>query len=179
MAKARRAYLVGLEDYHTAEDVLEEIERKYGDTLQLKTANKSCLRILEIEPCNNDPTNFRATLELSEELLSAIELRLSNKLCIGFVGCTVYPFRNHDRCNKCQDHKHKYKQCRAKDPSCANCAGDHYTSKCASNVIRCINCLRSDKYKDQADGHKASSQQCPVYIEHQQQVSKKGSHPSA
>ena len=179
MAKARRAYLVGLEDYHTAKDVLEEIERKYGDTLQLKTANKSCLRILEIEPCNNDPDTFRATLELSEELLTAIEKRLSNKLRIGFVGCTVYPFRNHGRCNKCQDHEHKWKQCKAKDPSCANCAGDHDTNKCTSNVIRCINCLKSEKYKDQADGHKASSLHCPVYFEHQQQASKKGSRLSA
>lgn len=178
MAKARRAYLVGLEDYHDSKNVLEEIERKYGDVLQLNSVNKSCLKILEINPCNNNDEVFRATLELSEELLLSIDQRLGNKLRIGFVGCTVYPFRNHDRCNKCQDHTHKWKDCKADSPTCANCAGNHYTSKCTSNLIRCCNCLKHEKFKNNADGHKASSTDCPVFLEHSKQASKKDAHSS-
>ena len=173
MARARRAYLVGLEDYHTADFVMSEIKRKYGDLFQLESANKSCLDVIEFGPCNKNQSVYRATLELSEELLRIIKEKLGNRLRIGFLGCTVYPFKAHDRCSKCQSHEHKKKDCKRDSPLCANCGGNHYTYQCTSDEILCCNCAAHEQYKSGAHTHKASSPECPVLKDFQKKRSSK------
>ena len=173
MARARRAHLVGLESYHTADFVLSEIKRKYGDLLQLDTANKLCLKVIEMSSCNNNKEIFRATLELSEELLRIIKQKLGNRLKIGFLGCTLYPFKQHDRCSKCQSHEHWRKNCTRDEPLCANCGGNHYTSQCTSDEILCCNCAAHEQYKSGAHTHKASSPECPIFKEFQKNKSSK------
>ena len=174
MFRARRAYLVGLEDYHNAEVVKEEIVRRYGDVLQLNSVNKLCFNVIDFSKCNSNNGVYRATLELSEELLQLIKTKFGNRLRIGFVGCTVYPFRQHNRCNKCQVYGHQIKDCKQATPSCANCAGDHFTRECQQkNDLKCINCHRNEQHKSSCVGHKASSTECPVYKEYLQ-ASKNG-----
>ena len=159
--------------------VQKEIHRKYGDLLQLDTVNKSCLKIIEMNPCKNKPEVVRATLELSEELLLMIERRLGNRLHIGFLGCTVYPFKQHDRCSKCQSHDHKRRDCKRETPLCANCGGEHFTNQCKSTVIACCNCMQHVLHKESAQGHKASSSECPVFKEFQRNNARKnGDRPS-
>ena len=63
--RGKKAFLVGLSDFHTVEYVQKAINDKYGNVLKLNDENKNCIEVLEINPCNRDKTVYRATLSLT------------------------------------------------------------------------------------------------------------------
>ena len=164
---SKKAYLVGLADFHTVDGVKKCLHQKYGETLQLHGENKSCLEILSIDPCNNNDRVFRAKIQMSEQVMNIISNSLGNKLRIGFSSCTVYPIHPHRRCRKCQGHGHIKSECKESKPTCAFCGGEHYTDQCQfrnqEDKKMCINCFKSDEFKDQCRSHSADSGDCPVF----------------
>ena len=166
--RSRKAYLVGLADYHMGkeEDVYNYILRRYGDELLLNDANKDCLKVASIDPCAKNPRNFRATLQLSESVLSIISKKLNNRLRVGYISCIVYPVVPHKRCHKCQEHGHFKRHCKQEVPTCAHCAGEHFTDQCTNShdaPKKCINCFKSDDFKNDCN-HSADSNLCPVFL---------------
>ena len=130
---------------------------------------KTALKVLSIDPCNNNDKLFRATLRLSQDVLDIISNSLGNKLCVSYISCTVYPVKPHRRCRKCQVHGHIKRECSKEKPTCAYCAGDHFTDQCTvsdqPDKMKCINCWNSKKYKEHACNHTADSNNCPVFLD--------------
>ena len=116
---------------------------------------------------------FRAKLQLSEDVLDIISNSLNNKLCVSYSSCTVYPVKPHRRCRKCQVHGHTKSQCTQNKPTCAYCAGDHFTDQCPvsdqEDKKKCINCYKSTKYKDVCN-HTADSHDCPVFLDYRKDI---------
>ena len=85
---------------------------------------------------------------------------------LSFVSCTVYPFKPHKRCFKCQEHGHIKRECKQSTATCAVCAGDHFTDKCTDKeTVKCANCFKSTQFKNRAASHCANSSECPIFIE--------------
>ena len=161
-----KAYLVGLASYHDANSVSNFIHRKYGDDLKLNGENKDCLQVSAVGPCAKDRTLFRATLHLSEDVLNIISKVFRNRLRVSYTSCILYPVQPHRRCFKCQEHGHIKRNYKQEKPSCARCAGSHFTDECTEPdecEKKCINCLRSDEFKDKCN-HSADSNICPVFL---------------
>ena len=125
---------------------------------------KTVLKVLQINPCHKDNTVYRATLSLTAEVLNIIDKQLHFKLRFSFISCTVYPFKPHKRCFKCQAHGHMKYECKQATATCAVCAGDHFTDQCIVNdITKCINCFKSTEFKDGAFSHSANSNTCPIF----------------
>ena len=165
MLNLKRAYLVGLDHYHfeNPDLVLEEILDVSQNAWLSDHIKNSCFKVVEVKSCLKDKHNFRATLELSEEVLAAI-VSHSSKLRVGYLNCTVYPFTPHYRCGKCQVHGHRKDSCKHDQAVCAKCAGNHLTNECTSDVVKCINCFNDDAHKEGCMTHSADSNCCPVFI---------------
>ena len=161
--RPKRAHLVGLSDYHTEGDVKDYIYNRYGNELKLDSDNLDCLKVISINPCDKKNTLYRATLLVSEDVLNIIEKRFHNKLRIGYVSCTVYPYKPHKRCYTCQEHGHFKRECKQTSPTCALCAGNHSTDQCDQTTRKCINCFKSNEFKNMCDDHSADSRNCPVF----------------
>ena len=150
------------------------MNKKYSATLELNGVNKNCLKVMSIDPCNKNKKLFRAKLQLSEDVLDIISNSLNNKLCVSYSSCTVYPVKPHRRCRKCQVHGHTKSQCTQNKPTCAYCAGDHFTDQCPvsdqEDKKKCINCYKSTKYKDVCN-HTADSYDCPVFLDYRKDMS--------
>ena len=168
MNRSRKAYLVGLSDYHKEKGVEDYILKRYGDALDLNGANKNCLKVMSIDPCAKNNKLFRATLQLSEDVLDIISKRFNNRLRVSYVSCLLYPVQPHKRCHKCQEHGRYKRDCKQEKPSCAKCAGGHYTDECIMPDVdqpdnKCINCYKSDEFNNVCD-HSADSNKCPVFL---------------
>ena len=166
MNRSRKAYLVGLADYHDVDSVSNFIQKRYGNDLKLNDINKNCLKVISVDPCAKDRTLFRATLQLSEDVLNIISKVFNNRLRVSYASCRLYPVQPHRRCHKCQEHGHIKRNCKQEKPTCAQCAGDHYTDECIASVedgLKCVNCFKSDDFKNRCS-HSANSSQCPVFL---------------
>jgi len=80
---------------------------------------------------------------------------------------TQRPTTEPKRCLKCQqlDSAHVAATCTAKDDVCGRCAGAHRTNDCKAPAFRCSNC--------RADGHAATSRDCPAFREKINQIQKR------
>ena len=179
MLSEKKAYLVGLDHYHfeNPDLVLEEILDVSQNAWLTQYIDQSSFKIIEVKPCNNNRHNFRATIQLSEEVLKILESH-GNKLRVGYLNCSIYPFMPHIRCAKCQVHGHKKDRCQHANFVCAKCAGNHETIECNSDVRKCINCFNDTNLRRGCNGHGADSNTCPVFIaaraaERQKHFSKK------
>ena len=169
--KGKKAYLVGFSDYHNVEGITNCINNKYGTALKLNSDNENCLKVLSLDPCTNNNNLYRATLLLSDNVLKIMNEKFDNKLRICYTTCTLYPHRPHKRCHKCQQHGHLKNECQETTPTCALCAGDHFTDQCSCNESpKCNNCFKSNDFKNQCETHSANSSQCPVFRAYRAQV---------
>lgn len=163
LINARKAFLVGLDDYHSPESVHKAIKDEYGMLFE-QVGDLNSLKVLEVKPCLKDQTVYRATLSMPAGMLELIESKLNNKLYIGYLRCSVYPYRPHIRCFHCQEHGHMRSRC--KNPlRCANCGESHETNTCKSSTTKCINCANSSDHKSGCSSHKADSYNCPIFIQ--------------
>lgn len=80
---------------------------------------------------------------------------------IGWDSHYVKEYLNLRRCYKCQLYNHKIGEC-IKDLFCAKCSGNHATTNCTSNLLKCVNCVRN--YRS-ITNHSASDHTCPIYIQ--------------
>ena len=162
----KKAYLVGLDNYHFENNdlVLEEILDVSQNTWLSEHIKSSCFKVLEVKPCLKDKYNYRATLQLSDEVLNSIMDSHGGKIRVGYLNCSVYPFTPHFRCQRCQSHGHKKDSCKLDHFTCAKCAGNHSTTECTSDIQKCINCFNDANHKDGCMSHSADSNHCPVFL---------------
>ncbi|CAL1264681.1 unnamed protein product [Larinioides sclopetarius] len=68
-------------------------------------------------------------------------------------------------CNICQAFGHTSKQCPETTPVCRSCGGQHFTKKCKSKLLYCINCSKSNERRKKKFEihHRAMSFDCPLY----------------
>ena len=165
MIVCQRTFLVGVSESDTPATVRQQIHSRYPE-LQLESENKHNIKVLEPKQCKNKDSGYRCTVFFSPALYEYIDVNLNNRFRMGnYETWMLYP-HTVDRCGKCQSLEHDTDSCKARKPTCANCSGSHWTRKCQAleSEICCINCKRSEEFKDNFVGHKASSSECPVYL---------------
>ena len=64
-----------------------------------------------------------------------------SRLFIGYQSCRVFNIINSYPCNKCSRFGHNSEKCRNEAP-CSRCNGNHITSKCTREIIKCPNCFQ-------------------------------------
>ena len=67
-----------------------------------------------------------------------------SRLFIGYQSCRVFDIINSYPCNKYSRFGHNSKKCSNED-TCSLCNGDHITSKCTREIIKCRNCVFSNE----------------------------------
>ena len=102
-------------------------------------------RVLHVYSNTKTGTNS-AIIEVTSDIYIHIKDSKS-KLFIGYQGCRVFDIINAYPCNICSKFGHNTKKCRNKD-TCLGCNGDHITSKCTREIIKCLNSVFSnEKFK--------------------------------
>lgn len=88
----------------------------------------------------------------------------AGRVNIGWERCKVLESFNIMRCFKCCGYGHKSATCKS-DEICGKCTGLHKSKQCASEEIRCINCVQVNKNRklNLDTNHYAFSQECPTY----------------
>ena len=165
LIKSQKAFLVGVSQSDDTASIRSKIHARYPE-LQLTSANKHNFKVLSPKQCKNEESGFRSTVFFSPGLYDYLSTNLNNRLRMGnYESWSIYPCKI-GRCSKCQSLNHDTEDCKAKSPVCANCSGNHWTRKCNAREsdICCINCKRSEVFNDNFMGHKASSSECPVYL---------------
>ena len=165
LIKSQRAFLVGVSQSDDAESIRSQIHTRYPE-LELTSKNRYNFKVLPPKQCKNEGSGYRSTVFFSPDLFDYISVNFNNRLRMGnYESWSIYPCKI-NRCSKCQSLHHATDDCKAKSPVCANCSGNHWTRKCDAkdSDICCINCKKSTEHKDDAIGHKASSSECPVYL---------------
>ena len=97
-------------------------------------------------------------LETYNSLLSAKQVNVE------FDRCLVFPAVNVLRCFKCGEFGHKSMDCKNCD-TCSRCSLKHKTSECTSTVLKCVNCLKTNKERNMNldVNHAAFSSECLIY----------------
>lgn len=89
------------------------------------------------------------------------------KVFIDWERCAVYENLSVTRCFRCQAFYHKSSTC-TREKVCGNCAGNHVTAECKSQVKKCQNCSTANSvYKTgYNDNHAVNDPICPSYKYH-------------
>lgn len=133
----------------------------------LKSQN-DCIEINEvkvIETFENPRYTYHKYGVVIEVDIGTYNCMLSAKqVNVEFDRCFVYPAINVLRCFKCGEFGHKSMDCKNCD-TCSRCSQKHKTSECTSTVLKCVNCLKTNKErKMNLDvNHAASSSACLVF----------------
>lgn len=92
----------------------------------------------------------------------ALELLDKRRICIGLKMCPIKKYITITRCNKCQRYDHVEANCTYEKAFCAKCSQQHETSKCTSQISRCINCFTYNGHK-KYHRHNEVSEHHPTY----------------
>ena len=114
-------------------------------------APNSLLKVVDVRKCKKG--QFRVLITMN----TSIENFLNKKVKVLNTICKIYPIVFHDRCHNCHDKGHYKAQCTA-PAVCPYCGGSHLSNECASDVPKCIVCVRAG-YKDTS--HPVYSSSCP------------------
>lgn len=78
-------------------------------------------------------------LEVSSAIRCKILTKNGNKLYVGWRACLCTDYFSVTRCFKCSRFGHISSRCN-KDTVCCNCARNHDSKECNSDILKCINC---------------------------------------
>lgn len=103
---------------------------------------------INVEHEYKQKNNNRAILaEVSADAYAKI---MRNKFVfVGYQKCMAYDDFNINMCKNCCGYNHSYKKCiekKKRDQTCVKCAGEHESTKCKTEIKRCINCITANKY---------------------------------
>ena len=160
-------------------DLNDQIMQLYPEIKSLCDAGEvfSVLSVRKQRNFSNENQFFQASVRVSNSIRKLIENR-GDYLSIGLYRCKVYDHFYVKRCNQCQHFGHYQAQCKASQPVCAHCTGNHETSGCkvkeqSSFQPSCINCKRSKlSNNDQQYTHCATDRICPTYQNEQNKLKK-------
>lgn len=133
----------------------------------LKSQN-DCIKINDVKVVNmyENPrftyNKYSAVIEVDFETYK--NLLNAKTVNVEFDRCSVIPAINVLRCFKCGEFGHKSMDCKNSE-TCSRCSQKHKTSECTSTVLKCVNCLKTNKErKMNLDvNHAAFSSECLVY----------------
>lgn len=77
-------------------------------------------------------------IEVSPEIYNII-VNSGYKIYIGYQCCKMYDVINLSLCFKCGRLNHSSKNCK-NEIKCLKCLGNHSTTSCESNTLKCLNC---------------------------------------
>jgi len=88
----------------------------------------------------------------------------AKKVNIGWDRCSVVDALYVMRCFNCGEFGHKSTNCQNKE-TCSKCSGLHRTSECRSDLVKCVNCVKTNKERKMNLNvlHPAFSTDCPVF----------------
>ena len=136
--------LVGLHKEYTKEEVVDMLIKQNGSIRKFSIANKidDHINVHVVKPLKNKATRYQVFCDVSSVLRDGF-LENNDRITLGLRPCKVYDRYNIKRCYKCQKFGHYAKECSEERPVCGKCAGDHNTTECQSEQLKCINCVRN------------------------------------
>lgn len=143
------------EDCENEQILWEKVEEQNG--MQRNTIEGKIIRKVT-------KANFKKSMIIAEVSIETREKFLQmEKLKIGWNMCKVQDYIWIMRCYKCCGYYHLAKDCTKKE-TCGNCANQHATKECKSEIKKCVNCeekIRSYKIKNLKSDHSAYDSNCP------------------
>ena len=118
-----------------------KIEKEQINKPQLKVINFKC-KVLRVYSNTRTGINS-AIIEVTSDIYKHIKDNES-RLFIGYQSRRVLDIINLYPCNKCSRFGHNSEKCR-NDDTCSWCNGDHITSKCTREIIKCQNWVFSNE----------------------------------
>ncbi|KFM61837.1 hypothetical protein X975_13106, partial [Stegodyphus mimosarum] len=93
------------------------------------------------------------------------------KLLLRWESHAITEHFNIKRCFRCQKYGHLQKDCQ-NHITCANCAQNHDTRDCTSDVLACVNCLNSNEFArvPVPVDHATYYSDCPCYTAHVERI---------
>jgi hypothetical protein len=144
---------------------LSEVLTKEDFMVKFKKQN-SCVRDeSEIEVLNIKKNQRGVVALLEADQQTHDDLLSAGRVYIGWDSCRVYQHINIQRCFKCNEFNHIAKYCK-NNISCGNCAEEHESKDCESEIRKCVNCVRAKELlkMDIDENHPSYSLKCPVYL---------------
>lgn len=146
---------VDIEDCENEQILWEKIEEQNG--MQKNTIEGKILRKVT-------KANYKKMMIIVEVNTETREKFLKmEKLKIGWSMCKVQDYIGIIRCYKCCGYYHFAKDCTKKE-TCGNCANQHTTKECKSEIKKCVNCeekIKSYRIKNLKSDHSAYDSNCP------------------
>lgn len=143
------------EDCENEQSFWEKIEEQNG--MQRNTIEGKIIRKVT-------KANIKKTVVIAEVNTMIREKFLQlERLKIGWNMCRVQDYVGILRCYKCCGYYHFAKDCLKKE-TCGNCASQHATKECKSEIKKCVNCeekIKSYKIKNLKSDHSAYDSNCP------------------
>lgn len=149
----------GASDWHDLWDI-EDMKTLVSEGVGIfnNTALPSC-KIVHAERLSrleNDPDLGKKLVETNTVKITFNGHLLPNYIRIGSLRVRVRPFHKKPMfCDKCQNFGHTDRFCRRK-PKCAKCSGEHFTTQCRSQNLRCRFCHNQREHVNNI---------CPSYLE--------------
>ena len=95
--------VTGMDENFTPQAVFDHVKQQNSERgINIDNNN---FKVLFVRPHSKDPLKFQATVRVSNEIRSAIDLA-NNKLFVGLNHCRIYDHFHVKRCNLCQGYNH-------------------------------------------------------------------------
>lgn len=143
--KAPRMKILNVQNDMNLDDLTEDIKNRNPAML-----NGNFTLVNEFKNASKQRT---VILEAAPEIYSAI-VKNEYKLYTGYQCCKVVDDINLNLCFKCGRSNHSGKNCK-NETKCLKCSGDHETTNCKADTIKCVNCaFYNGKYnQDKCTNH--------------------------
>lgn len=154
--------VVGMNEKYSEDDLVNYVkfQNKY------LVSDKFQCKMIEIKPLKKRADIFQAVLQIDVQSYNKIMSAGKGKLFVAYDICDVYDVINVKRCFNCSGFSHFSNQCRDQHPCCPRCAEHHTVKDCKADLLKCINCIRSNNTKKTTlnISHAAWDSACPCYI---------------
>ena len=148
-------------------DLLESVKIHNVNRFQGIDVNETNFKVLYTKQQYKNKELYKATVRVSDAIRDAIK-KSGDRLNIGLTSCAVFDNFFVKRCNRCQRYNHWKDKCSEDTPVvCGKCSGNHDTTSCDSDTLKCYNCVQA-KYED--TNHETFSNTCKAYIDAQKRL---------
>lgn len=156
--RAPKVRIYGFSEKYDKEELIDSLQAQ-NDFLG---TDSTYMEVLYISVKPNNAGRYCAIVETDGA--SYNELLLRGVVNIGWDRCRVFDAVDIRRCYKCLGFMHKANECK-NEKACSKCGANHDASKCTSDELKCINCVKAvEKFKVKLDvHHDAWSTECPVF----------------
>ena len=164
--------LVGLKKNYEKDEVVNLLVGQNYFLKQFSESNNigDHIKVFAVKPLKGNPDVFQAFARVSKVVRQGFKT-FNDKVLVGISTCKIYDQYHVKRCNNCQSFGHFYKNCSSPGgPICAICSGNHSTNVCQSEMLTCVNCVKSELVPPAECNHRADDPGCPTMRKQQEKL---------